>query len=803
MIWNKLCAVFLSVTMLFNMFIGLPPFNPGNEPDMESMNQMLEYLSPEKLNTADTENAVNKVRTADSNLRRPISPEQPMWIVHIDSWNYADPAKIIDLIPEDILPYVVFNISLSINWDGKNKKWLRVHDGYETAKSWLRTCAEKGVWAMIQPASGGLCHFPDYEADDDLEGTIFEEFFRDYPNFIGYNYCEQFWGFEWREDDGNEEHGRDTPSCPERYQHFAALLKLCNKYGGYLDVSWCVNQWGQGINPIAMLKQVPEWEAACREYSQNFILEEKYTQVSYINDVESLVYGYYISGYCGNFGIRYDDSGWSDSTYKGEEGEKVTKDEYRVATGLPMHLERLALNGLTVIDGPELVWQDDFKEIGATTDSEGYRSRNWAMFDQFQNDMIDLFRKVLDGTVRIPSREEVIDRTKVAVIQDVSTSNRPTWTHPSRDDDLYGTYPNLFEGLYRMEDDGNLAYNRNPFKCTGRYPTIPTIYKLKDDLAKSIEVQIKQSTIESRWKTIQDKQNEFNEMFPEESWGSFYAGRNENIWVTYNPNKNGKMAGGYFIPKYNTCSQIEVAYSEYASGLIKEYSDHIDFYLNNYDEEAPTTLKTNTIKIYGASSQPTYTIKHRGVNQMRSSVSESWNNGVYTLTVQHNGPVDIKVNCAGNATERLTSYTESSLVEPAFPEEYTGPRQYEAEFFDSKNVAQVVTNGCDENVTKFQGQGYLKFGTKADAAVKDTVTNKTAGTANMTLRYSADADINNVDLYVNGEKVTTLSLPKGESLSDWKTVEQEISLKEGDNKIELKASSALTGNLYLDNFVID
>ena len=135
MIWNKLCALFISVTMLANLFIGLPPFHPGTEQDADTMNQMLEYLAPEKLNAGDTQS---------SNLRRPISPEQPMWIIHIDSWNYADPAKIIDLIPEDILPYVVFNISLSINWDDKSKEWLRVHDGYETAKSWLRTCAEIG-----------------------------------------------------------------------------------------------------------------------------------------------------------------------------------------------------------------------------------------------------------------------------------------------------------------------------------------------------------------------------------------------------------------------------------------------------------------------------------------------------------------------------------------------------------------------------------------------------------------------------------------------------------------------------------
>lgn len=788
MIWNKLCALFISVAMLVNLFIGLPLFNFDEETDGGTLNQLLEYFEPQKLNAVDTQS---------NNLRRPISPEQPMWIIHIDSWNYADPAKIIELIPEDILPYVVFNISLSINWDEGKKEWLRVHDGYQTAKSWLRTCAEKGVWTMIQPASGGYSHFPDYYGEDEsLEGTIFDEFF-DYPNFLGYNYCEQFWGFN---------HTDFKTSPEERYLHFAKLLELCNKHGGYLDISWCTNMWSADIGPIAMLKKIPEWEEACRKYSQNYILEEKYTQLGYINDVESVVFGSYISGHSGYYGIRYDDSGWSDSTWDGveREGVPIPKEQYRVATGLPIHLERLAFNGLTVIDGPELVWNDDLKETNPKTDGEGYQVRNWEMFDQFQNDMIDMFRKVLDGTVRISSRQEVINRTKVAVIQDVTTVTHPSWENPSSRDDLYSSYPTLFEGLYRMEDDGNLAHNHNPFRCTGRYPTIPTVYSLSDDIAKSIQVQINQSEIPARWTTIEDKQDEFNTMFPEESWGNFFARRNENLWVTYNPNKDGSTAGGYFIPKYNTCRQVEVAYSEYATGIIKEFSDHMDIYLNNYDEENPTTLKTNTIKIYGASSAPTYTLKHRGVNQIRSSVSESWNNGVYTLTVQHNGPVDIQVNCSGNEKDRLTSYQEASYEPPAFPEEYTGPQQYEAEFFDVKNIDGIVSNGCQSGVTGFWGQGYLKFGKNAAASVKDTVTSNTAGTKTMTLRYStkSDADINQVDLYVNNEKVDTLSFTKGDSLSDWKTIEKPVILKEGDNKVELRATGAISGDLYFDNFVI-
>ena len=40
---------------------------------------------------------------AAGDFRRPVSNTQPMWIVHIDSCNYAHPAKIIDLIPEDVL----------------------------------------------------------------------------------------------------------------------------------------------------------------------------------------------------------------------------------------------------------------------------------------------------------------------------------------------------------------------------------------------------------------------------------------------------------------------------------------------------------------------------------------------------------------------------------------------------------------------------------------------------------------------------------------------------------------------------
>ncbi|MDD7556006.1 glycoside hydrolase family 98 domain-containing protein, partial [Ruminococcus sp.] len=513
---------------------------------------------------------------ANTTMRRPCSPDQPMLIVHIDTWNYADPAKIIALIPEDLKPYVVFNISMSINWSNDSHTWLMTQNGYELAKSWLKTCGDEGVWCMVQPASGGQCHFPDYDssgnivnfpnkslfvskANDDYENTIYAEFFRDYPNFIGFNYSEQFWGFE----------SADFPVTPiQRYQHFAKLLKLCNKYGGYLNVNWCANQWSPNINPIAMLKRCPEWRTACEQYSQNLQLEEKYTQASYIEDVESEILGAYLSGYCGNFGVRYDETGWTDSTWSGT--GPSSKDQYRQITGLPIHMERMVLNGATIIDGPELIWADDFGESwNRVNDSEGYGCRSWNTKDQYVNDTLDFFRKVVDGTIRIPTRQEVIDRTKVVVIQDNNSGT---------DDNKYSTYETLFEGLYRMNGDGNLRNNHNLYKSTGRYPTIPTVYALRDTAAKSFQVQIKQSSIPSRWSSISAKQDEFNKLFASDYYGNCYAGRYENSWVTYNPNKDGSNCGAVLSLKYNTCKELDVNFNQYGNALIQEYSDHIDIY---------------------------------------------------------------------------------------------------------------------------------------------------------------------------------------------------------------------------------
>ena len=113
---------------------------------------------------------------ADVPLRRPISPERPLWIVHIDTWNTPDPERIIEMVPEDIRPYVVFSLSLSATD-------ATCHDGFAVCDSWLKACAQSacGLWYSVPV--GDTAVFSDHDL------SVYEDYFRKYPNFHRLELC--------------------------------------------------------------------------------------------------------------------------------------------------------------------------------------------------------------------------------------------------------------------------------------------------------------------------------------------------------------------------------------------------------------------------------------------------------------------------------------------------------------------------------------------------------------------------------------------------------------------------------------
>jgi hypothetical protein len=706
-------------------------------------------------------------------MRRVISPTSPMLLIHVDAWA-NQPQDVINLIPMDIRPYVVINLSLSTSVLGDR--------GYDCAESWLNTCAQNGIWAMVQVSSGIQNAFA---IDTDLNS--YESLYIKYPNFIGYNFCEQAWGF-------------DSTTFAQRLNLFANLLEMGHKYGGYLYVNDNFSISNAGFNTISKLKSNADFANATKVYKANMIYGDKFTNSYGYYDNESGALGAFLSGHAGNYAIRYDMYSWAWSgngqvfgtvaPARNPDGNRPVYACPEAVMGVPI-VEHLMLTGATVIDGPEVPWM--------STLFGPYK------LPPFDNMIADILRKVQDGTIRIPTVNEVAARTKVVFVNDVDANTTDT----------------LFSDLYAM--DGTLMTNRTWFKKSGRYASIPQFYtNSADEIALfPSAVIVKKSEYSVRWPTEAQKVNEFNSLYPVVSTGDMFVSRQNNSLFAYNPWLNTDITTTASIPlKYNTCDSVELSYAAHTFSVINESVNKLQIYLNNYRTDKNQlwtqypndfswyelqntilpqfatnppdgTFRTSVIKVNGSTNQPVYTLTDRG-NHKASTSSISWANGVYTLTVVHNGPVDITIDCAGAATGRATVPTPLTVVSPVSPIAYTGEKEYEAEGAIVTSPAAVTTSSVPLNT--YHGTGFVKFSStsSSNSSVKFKVINaEVAGTYALDIRYAAVANVSLVDIYVNGTKVSTPIFPATGSETTYAIYTQKITLIQGTtNNIELKAKAA-------------
>lgn len=692
--------------------------------------------------------------TATAALRRPISHSQPAWMIHIDVWNYADPQKIIDMVPEDVRPFVIFNIATSSS-DEKSPDGPAIYD------SWMKVCAQNRVWAMIQCASGAASRMPDTPQDV----SAYEKYYKEYPNFLGFNFAEQYWGFD-------TEGGLTFDT---RLQLFAKLLQLAKTYGGYLAVSFADSYHNANKMPVAYMKRNSDINSFLSSSPEHFLCFEKYTQKKNFLYNESLCLGAWFSGFVGSYGIRFDSSGWVETGVKpdiqnGDTQYTVGGSSFVRAAGAIPVAEHVMLTGQTIIDGPELSWTECSTE-GSTSTVDGFTRRNWEWTAQWNAITLDMFRKILDGTIRIPTKAEVMARTKVCTVSSGSGTDNASYRIPA---DLYdGLYRNTQDyGGLQGRDSNHWLNNRWWTKRTGRYPTIPNM------LSAGLLTDITSLS-------AADRQAQMNSLFAEEYTGDIFAGRIENGWVTYNPyqyddatddngirtlGKSAQRATGTIPFQYNTCTNVSLDYAPYSLGIMKEYAGKVTFYLQNYEGG------TDVIKISGAKSRPTYTANG-------GTVTESWENDIYTLTVEHSGAaVSLTINCSGTATNRQTNYTTATITVPSAPAAYAGVLQYEAELADYKN-ATIQKSGYGKGYDGYYGQGYATM-TSASSGLRYHVDVAEAGYYLLTMRYQTNAS---GQLTASaGGKDYTLSTA---AVTQWTEAHIPVKLTAGEQDIDLVNTS--------------
>ena len=701
--------------------------------------------------------------------RRPVDNQHPLWLVHIDVWNSADPQKIIDLIPADIRPYVCMNLSLSCQYDKDLDMYRMPRCAVRTYKSWASVCQLNGMWFTCQPASGGHTHIQ----DDDLE--TFEYFFKAYPNFLGWNYAEQFWGF----DEGGDESSSTQAS---RIELFSKLVPMHHKYGGFLTISFCGNIWSHALNPMGMMKRNTKLLQACKDYPEACLWLYKYTTSSCWYANESVTFGPFVSGLAKNYGVRYDNCGYNgalDAILGDGHGKK-----YPGAAGIGTVMEQTCVNGGAVWDGPELIWTEDFQNQSNST-VDGYTRRNWGTFANFKGVWMDMFRQVIKGHLYIPSREEVVGNIKIAIQNNVSSGN---------DENKYAVWGTLYDGLYKQTDpfnrgNGQWMDNFCYFKRTGRYGTIPLVIGFYDDVAKAIPVQLKKSTYQSTSQT--KKVSDFNAQYPEVSKGDLYVNRYRNHLVTYTPftYMNKKKSASAELPLlYNTCDSLKLNYGKLSSGHIREYANRIEVYLNNYRSDS-IAQQTDVITITGVTAEPGYVMtKHAtGATGQNASVTPNYDaeNHTYTVSVKHMGPVDVTINCSGAATDRLTDVLPSeALPTPQQPEPFVGPVVIEAENMDYKSVKSVAlthSGWCAPDYSEFTGMGYVEMGTNTAASLRHQLKLQQGGEYDILIRYCNTSKAGNVKVTVNGTAVNVAC--EKVAKNDWRKLKVPAQLKEGSNNL--------------------
>ena len=74
----------------------------------------------------------------------------------------------------------------------------------------------------------------------------------------------------------------------------------------------------------------------------------------------------------------------------------------------------------------------------------------------------------------------------------------------------------------------------------------------------------------------------------------------------------------------------------------------------------------------------------------------------------------------------------------------------------------------------------------------------------MNLRYSSVTDTDgSISLYINGQKVKQVMLQPTENWDEWKEIKEEVYLGAGKNVVELRVDEGDSGNLNIDEIIID
>lgn len=544
------------------------------------------------------------------------------------------------LIPEDLKPYTAIQLHaddyLGHAWGGTgNKENLQKFYEYHVA-----IAQEKGINLYLTLMTGGV-------PINTFRNLIDMDWLND---LIDNNSCIK--GVVFAEN----HHNGDTGAVA---QLTAEYLELFSSKGIYLvltDIDDANHRMEKWFENDTLFK-------TAQKHHKYLVINSKSTSSSGYNTVRSFALGTWLSGLADNWGALTDAWAWYEIRYHKlfEPVMNTTYEDVRRVYTFPetlfaMNMLQSYVNGGTVFNA-----EHPFYCTGV------YDEASWVL----KESIIPTMRYMIANPAA--TREQVKDEIKAVYHTD---SYLPT---------------NFAEGLYGTAQDNNLL------QTNGRYRTLPVLSSKLSDAEAAAFGRVLRSA------DLADKTNILNELYPELSTGDAFVetllggrsgqtGRRLLIMNSlFNENKNQSatltptdatfatsmgftLTPHTYLIAHETADSIKIDLNNFRTdkdelwvpgesenpdwtsfgndwnGDHKDYvQDYMKYHISNPKLDKDRDLRSTVITLH-TEERPTAVVTRNGGSRSLADnafYTETYENGVYTLTITHNGQVNVTIRKGG------------------------------------------------------------------------------------------------------------------------------------------------------------
>ena len=451
----------------------------------------------------------SKQAKADPALRVTINNTHPLNMI---GFYYSDSSNLVQLwnsIPANQKPYstILLIAENSLNNTDTVKNWI-------TAR--LVEAEANQISVMVQAING------ETKNSTAIPISWFEGLMQNYTALKGFNAAELYNSVPWY---GQAE--------GDHSQYLADLLNMTSQYGG--QFVWSdTNIFSTNGTVLDWIQNNTNLINAMRAHKDNFsfIYKESYTD----RTTDSVGLGLFLAGLAGNWGTSSDWWHWQLAGY-GElfGGWNNANSYWKQIFTFPesmyvMDMIRAASEGATVFKS-EAGWY--------STSNQGRLTPGYV------NATLPYLNKIIDGSIRIPTRAEVLAKNKFAYI------GRPAFNVPYVSD-----YSQIF-------------------MKTGRYGIIPLL---------PTNLNVSELANFENTSTVAKDEAYFQSLYPEETYStSTFASRNGNTWYWMNSSENTDIyQSSKLKPQINPSTYFYIGANPHTYATVKESVNQFNVHLNNY-----------------------------------------------------------------------------------------------------------------------------------------------------------------------------------------------------------------------------